>query len=325
MHFKIELNNTDVVSVSFRKLVADVYFIYTMDNQRETRLSIHTDNYDELYKKYTANTPVTSKADFSLFLQRLLLLLLRYNTVSGDVRGYQMALPESVFAYLQSTYGLQHECFASPMNSCSFIGSFCSRYLDTDAPFGSKGSFFNFTAEEGAYESNPPFVEECMIRNILHIQQLLEVAETNHKALTFFIVVPKWDEPDCESYNRTVYGTAERPEGDSPTKSPFFVTQVAIDKNNHFYRNGMGYQDDFSVMRAQNNSLMLVLQSTTARTECPINADTFFKEVYKHWNIEAPEFTTKMKMPLYNIPKLFGRKSHRRDREDYGYSNKRRR
>ena len=41
--------------------------------------------------------------------KHVLLLLIRYNTISGEVRGYQMALPEQVFSYLKENYHLQHE------------------------------------------------------------------------------------------------------------------------------------------------------------------------------------------------------------------------
>ena len=46
----------------------------------------------------------------------------------------------------------------------------------------------------------------------------------------------------------------------------------------------MAYRDDFSVMKARNNSLMLVLQSSKAREVMPINQDSFRIEVHANWH-----------------------------------------
>ena len=173
------------------------------------------------------------------------------------------------------------------MNSCALLNSYCSRFPDTDAPFGSKGSFFDYEADEGVFESNPPFVEECMIRNIKHILDLLEKAEKSGKALTFFIIVPKWDEKDCESYNLTRFTTPDR---QTDEENQFFICQCEMSRNSHFYRNGMGYQDDFSVMAAKNDSLMLVLQTAKAKEANPIDVEAFKKEVEERWNKSSEEY-----------------------------------
>ena len=52
--------------------------------------------------------------------------------------------------------------FASPFNH--FLIPYCSAFPDTDACFGSCGSFFDFFPTEGSFMANPPFVEECMAR-----------------------------------------------------------------------------------------------------------------------------------------------------------------
>lgn len=275
------------------------------DPHKDYEIKLSDEAYNNLKQKYESSQPIESEEDKQLFLERLLLLLLRYNTVSGDVRGYQMALPESVFSFLKSEYGLQHECFASPMNACPLIGSFCSRFYDTDHFFGSKGSFFNYSVEEGCFESNPPFVEECMIRNIRHIISFMEKAEENEKALTFFIVVPGWDDSDCESYNLTVYGKSERPTND--VKGKYFVTMVALDKNKHFYRNGMAYRDNFKVMRARSSSLMFVLQSPKAREVLQIDESFFAKEVNSRWTTESSEYMQQVMKRRFNLRLLFYR------------------
>ncbi|KAK8830068.1 hypothetical protein WA556_000710 [Blastocystis sp. ATCC 50177/Nand II] len=267
---KKEFKDSDL-TVSFQPLVDNCRFEFTLPEEGKKEVTIHKTDYEHLKSLYEQKNP----PDPSSFHACLLLLLLRYNTISGTVRGYQMALPTSVFELLQSKYHLQHECFASPMNSCALLNSYCSRFRDTDAPFGSKGSFFDYEVDEGVFESNPPFVEECMIRNIKHILDLLEKAEKSGKALTFFIIVPKWDEKDCESYNRTRFTTPDR---------------QTDDENRHFYRNGMGYQDNFSVMAAKNDSLMLVLQTTKAKEANPIDVEAFKKEVEERWNKSSEEY-----------------------------------
>ncbi|RYH05170.1 hypothetical protein EON65_45430 [archaeon] len=43
-------------------------------------------------------------------------MLSRYETLSGKSEGYQMAFPDVGFAYLRETWGVNTECFASPLN-----------------------------------------------------------------------------------------------------------------------------------------------------------------------------------------------------------------
>ena len=75
-------------------------------------------------------------------LQRLFNVLQRYESLSGAAAGYQMALTEDIFDKLHTLYGVEHECFASPLNA--YFPNYCSLYYDTDKYFGSHGSFFNF-------------------------------------------------------------------------------------------------------------------------------------------------------------------------------------
>ena len=195
-----------------------------------------------------------------------------------------MALPEGVFRYLKERYGLQHECFASPFNAYSLIGSYGSRFRDTDASFHSKGSFFDFYPEEGVFECNPPFVEEIMIHNIKHIQELLEKAEENHKAMTFFLIVPAWRDENCESYNRARYGTEKVPEDRKDNR--FFKKELLLSKCKHFYRNGMTYKDDYKVMNTKSDSLMFVLQTSSAK---PLE-DNFEEKIMARWNTNSKEY-----------------------------------
>jgi phosphorylated CTD-interacting factor 1 len=70
--------------------------------------------------------------------------------------------------------GVEAECFASPLN-CRWR-RYCSAHPDTDAPFGSLGSFFGFKPTEGSFECNPPFEEALVLRCARHINGLLDAA-----------------------------------------------------------------------------------------------------------------------------------------------------
>jgi hypothetical protein len=96
-------------------------------------------------------------------------LLLRYDTLGAS--GFQAALPPVAFDALQAVFGIQMECFASPLNS--YYEKFCSAFFDTDEAFGSVGSFFHFRPTTGSYEVNPPFAPGIIRGAIDHIEELL--------------------------------------------------------------------------------------------------------------------------------------------------------
>ena len=77
---------------------------------------------------------------------------------------------------LVRTYGVSHECFASPINAT--LASFCSAFADTDAPFGSVGSFFDcdFTSG-GCYQVAPPYNDVVLQRMAVKLEHSLDVAE----------------------------------------------------------------------------------------------------------------------------------------------------
>ena len=87
-------------------------------------------------------------------------LLSRYFAIQGH--GFQAACHEDVFCVLYNRLEVTFECFASPLNC--FYGAFCSAFPDTDARFGSSGSFWKWKppASGGSFEANPPFVAAIM-------------------------------------------------------------------------------------------------------------------------------------------------------------------
>lgn len=273
------------------------------DEESHSKIRIREPSLKDLYKQYKGQKDGNEdNMENKEFLQSVYLLLFRwhfcdslicrYDTTDGDAPGNQMALPFEVFDYLKDTFGLQCECFASPFNRDSKIETYCSQFIDTDKPFGSLGNFFEYFPEEGVFECNPPFVEECMIQNIDHVSECLKRAESAHKALTFFIIVPAWKD-DCESYEKT-------------HNNEFFVLEIEMVKKEHFYRNGMMHSSDYALMNANANSLMLVLQTTKAKSENKIDKEKFEREIKERWGIRKskvetnPRNSTKRKRRYYS-------------------------
>eukprot|EP00933_Yihiella_yeosuensis_P004241 TRINITY_DN108617_c0_g1_i1.p1 TRINITY_DN108617_c0_g1~~TRINITY_DN108617_c0_g1_i1.p1 ORF type:complete len:558 (+),score=99.78 TRINITY_DN108617_c0_g1_i1:131-1804(+) len=159
----------------------------------------------------------------SLFRRRLYLMLRRYITFIGldpseeGSRGGNMhaAAPESVFAWLRAELGVRRELFASPLNC--YFSQFYSAFPDTDAPFGSQGSFFDTADEalpEGSYEVGPPYTEEVM--ELMARKLLSFLRNSGGRALSFVIFVPDWGDEctalglmggrDFEPYRRSRHG-----------------------------------------------------------------------------------------------------------------------
>lgn len=138
----------------------------------------------------TFTLPSTAAPPPPALLQRLFCVLARYETFSGNAGGIQGAVPHYVFDALENHLGVAAECFASPLNA--HFPAFCSAFPDTDAPFGSRGSFFAFRPLAGAFEANPPFVNATMLAMARHIIALLDAAAAAGSSLLFFVIVPSW-------------------------------------------------------------------------------------------------------------------------------------
>jgi phosphorylated CTD-interacting factor 1 len=121
---------------------------------------------------------------------RCFTLLLRYKALRGH--GFQAAAGPPVFEVLRSHLRVAFECFASPLNAR--YGRFCSAFDDTDACFGSAGSFFSFAADSGSYEVNPPFAAEILDAAADRVLRLLAGAEAANAPLCFAVLFPGWAE-----------------------------------------------------------------------------------------------------------------------------------
>jgi len=121
------------------------------------------------------------------FLTRLFVLLCRYDLI-GDIKNHcQAIIPPMALKAMSSTFGVAHECFASPLsNTCSSFNS--TLFPDTDRFFGSLGSFFDFIPFEGSYQVNPPFCGETLKFLLDHIFGLLQHSDNDKNALSFLVV-----------------------------------------------------------------------------------------------------------------------------------------
>ena len=123
--------------------------------------------------------------------QKIWLITKRYNAfMAEDQNGsLQSAVPDTLFQFLHGEFGVNMECFASPFNH--YYPYFCSAFEDTDRPFGSLGSFFNFFPVEGSFEANPPFCEHTMDMMANHMTNLIE---NTSRPLSFIIFLPNWED-----------------------------------------------------------------------------------------------------------------------------------
>ena len=138
-------------------------------------------------------------------------------TRHGAAAAAQAAIHSECFDVLREEMGVRVECFASPLNSrceCrvrlqprrfphrrSSLSTtrarvrrwprFCSAFLDTDAPFGSLGSFFKLHPEQGSFEANPPFYNDVISQIEAHMDQLLTTAERRSRPLSFIVIIPE--------------------------------------------------------------------------------------------------------------------------------------
>lgn len=187
-----------------------------------------------------------------------------------------MGFPLEGFRILQEHYDIEAECFASPLN-CT-LSRYCSVALDTDRFFGSMGDFFIFSGKcpqignpeiysvipQGSYEANPPFVEEVMNNMAQHIEYLLELAESHQMPLSFCIIVPGWDDDECQSFQILTRSRFARPE----------VGQyLVLEARNHNYRPGMQHRRNYDEQSSNVNSFIFFLQSSEGAKKWPVSEE----------------------------------------------------
>lgn len=104
--------------------------------------------------------------DFSLVAAYVLCSALKYNALYAETR--HIGPPQCVYDDFHA-WGIRNEGFASPFNA-RLLGKehagFFSAFPQTDAIFGSRGSFFHADWKnfDGAWCVDPPFLEETLSR-----------------------------------------------------------------------------------------------------------------------------------------------------------------
>jgi phosphorylated CTD-interacting factor 1 len=170
-------------------------------------------------------------------------LLARYYSIQGP--GFQAACPELVFDVLESGLGVQHECFASPLNC--YFGSYCSAF-DVDVPFGSSGSFWNFSPiQGGSFQANPPFVHHVMVEMVKTIESRLS---EDNVPFSFVVVVPVWLEES--SYQHMCH-------------SQYKVKHWIIAKADHGFCDGAQHQRRDRYRVSPYDTAIFVLQNKAGR------------------------------------------------------------
>lgn len=134
---------------------------------------------------------------------------MRYEATIGG--GQSWGLTRSHADELYEVFGVRLEGFASPFNA-RFYGkpgaSFCSLFPDTDAVFGSRGSFFDtdLLAVKGHAQVNPPFVEALLTAAADKVLAALAIAKTAARDFRVFFLVPAWhDTPAHKKLGRSAY------------------------------------------------------------------------------------------------------------------------
>lgn len=77
------------------------------------------------------------------------------------------ALPARLLRSLKAEFGVQHECFTTPLLSSPHMAEFCSLFPDVDVWFGSLGPFFDFWPLQGSFVVNLPTYDQVSRRSLL--------------------------------------------------------------------------------------------------------------------------------------------------------------
>ncbi|KAG1692796.1 hypothetical protein DVH05_024411 [Phytophthora capsici] len=257
---------------------------------KKKRLELNDEHLRKLKRLYYRKVTSENEQEFR---RDLFCMLLRYYTLGGDA--YQAAVPPRVFRFFEKKLHVEHECFASPLNC--YFDRLCSALPDTDARFGSVGSFFEFIPDSGSFEANPPFTEVSMQRMAEHIDFLL--ARTA-KALSFLVVVPRWDD-------------AASPMWTMMSESPFFVRRIDVPKHAHQYCKGYQHYLDSKFWVASHETCVFILQNEAGREKYRAT-DEFEKKLLRIWRTSSSEHVGHKRKRSYSSDRYDDRHLRSRDR-----------
>ena len=212
--------------------------------------SINREHFEKLQILFDRqNSESASREDhYAGFVSSVFSVLCRYDMLQGA--GLQAAVHGQVFDFLLQEFDCKMECFASPLN-CRYE-RYCSAFPDTDAAFGSSGSFFDFdfSRDGGCYQANPPFCANfiyAMCRNMEHY------LEHNEKPIMFIIFVPAWkDAPGWKALKG----------------SSFLSKHELLKETSHYYTEGTQHRRKKSQFRvASFDTSVFFLQSSHQKWE----------------------------------------------------------
>lgn len=215
-----------------------------------TSVLVTTACIDKLRALHARAWPASAEDDDDV-MRRVYCCLLRYQCVGG--LGFQAAIGAPVFRCLQARFGCNFEAFASPLNC--FYGAFCSAFSDVDGPFGSRGSFGDFTPTSGAYQCNPPFVVAIIDAMSEHLLTLLTAAEGACRSLSFVVVLPGWT--DCAGYNRLL------------NAAPLLRRTLLVAAADHGFVDGGQHARPRTHRESPYDTMVFVLQSSAAAATWP--------------------------------------------------------
>ncbi|CAN0204456.1 unnamed protein product [Ectocarpus sp. 12 AP-2014] len=239
--------------VATKKLDGNTYVLQLGKNKLRMN-SAHYDKMKELFSRsrvegaarwQSSSTEHPPPAWISEFHDCLFSCLMRYEALQGG--GFQASMGGDAFDVLLRRFGARMECFASPFN-CRY-SRYCSAFPDTDGPFGSVGSFFDFQPTEGAYEANPPFVRDVILKMANHMDGLLQATS---KALTFVVIIPCWE--DSAGWKRL-------------RDSAFLSKHIKLDQKDHGYCEGKQHLRRNRYRLASFHTSVFFLQTEPARRQ----------------------------------------------------------
>ena len=218
-------------------------------------------HYDELVRLY-----MSLGLPMNQIIGRIFNMVQRYETINYLRTEHQPVLPTPVFDALKQQFGVNHECFASPLNR--HLDNYCSQFPDTDRFFNSSGSFFDFFPTSGSFVAHPPPVQQDVIQMFAH---MIGILQGSSQPLSFFVFAPIFDTFD--------------PMRNSAIAS-FMVRSVIVQRGKHMLSTGIYFRGTNSNQSLQevnflpnNDSGCYWLQNASGRQQWPVTDDRVNKVI----------------------------------------------
>ncbi len=119
----------------------------------------------------------------------------RWTALTGGLETYT-SIPEEVYKTLTVDWGVQAECWSTPVSKTPKELPRLTLFPDTDVPFGSFGSFFSFRPKAGSFVITIPHYDTGLARVYTRIKKLLTRAHKRSRSLMFIAIVPH--RRDCD-------------------------------------------------------------------------------------------------------------------------------